>query len=174
MKKFIMPTVVLVVICIFISAALAFTYDYTKPIIDKNEAEEAALARQSVMPEADGFEEIAVPEEVTGVTSIYATTNDVGYVITGEAQGFGGAVSAVVGIDNEGKIIGIKVTAASETAGVGTKVTNEEYQQTYINQTESLDGISYITGATRSSTALKQAVQNAFQAYNAVTEGGTK
>ena len=51
MKKFIMPTVVLVVICIFISAALAFTYDYTKPIIDKNEAEESALASVPVPPQ---------------------------------------------------------------------------------------------------------------------------
>ena len=49
------PTVVLLLICLVISAALAFTYQITKPKIDQINKETAANARLEVLPDADSF-----------------------------------------------------------------------------------------------------------------------
>ena len=57
-NDFIMPIVVLTVICIVISAALGFTNKVTAPVIEETERRNAEAARKEVMPEADGFEEI--------------------------------------------------------------------------------------------------------------------
>ena len=44
-KDFVIPVVVLTVICVVVSAALVFTYQATKPIIDEAKNAEANAAR---------------------------------------------------------------------------------------------------------------------------------
>ena len=68
------PVVVLTVICIVVSAALAAVNGITAPIIAAAAAEAANAARYELLPESDGFEAIEV--EVEGVTEMYKATND--------------------------------------------------------------------------------------------------
>ena len=49
-KDFVIPVVVLTVICVVVSAALVFTYQATKPIIDEAKNAEANAARAVVLP----------------------------------------------------------------------------------------------------------------------------
>ena len=76
------PVVVLVVICLVASAALGFTNSKTEPIITENKNAAAVEARRAALPEATGFEEVAVSDDLAsrGVTGIFKSTNDVGYV----------------------------------------------------------------------------------------------
>ena len=57
------PIVVLTVICLVVSAALAGTYNLTKPVIDAAKAAQANEALAAVLPEGADFEEVTVTAE---------------------------------------------------------------------------------------------------------------
>ena len=54
-KEYIAPVVVLVCICLVITAALALVYGITNPIIDKNAKATADKTRTKLLKEADSF-----------------------------------------------------------------------------------------------------------------------
>lgn len=83
----------------------------------------------------------------------------------GEAQGFGGVVSADVTFDN-GKITDVVLTGDSETPTVGGAALDELKNQVLEAGSADIDGVS---GATMTSNGVKQAVQAAIDA----TEEGT-
>lgn len=170
------PTVVLLLICLVISAALAFTYQITKPKIDQINKETADAARLEVLPLADSFTESDVPLP-EGVTEFYKADNDTGSVITCETKSFGGTITVMVGVDPEGSVTGVKVTKHSDTPGVGTKAMDSAYlEKQYSGKTET-DGagnirddkeIDQVTGATVSSNAIYQCVTKALNAYSEI------
>jgi len=167
-KDFVMPVVVLTVICLVISAALAFTNSLTKPIIDEAAALRADAVRLDVMPDADAFkrlEPVGLPETLKDV---YEAVNGVGYVFTVITKGYGGDMEIICGIDANGTITACKTLAHSETAGLGSKTTEDEYRSQYVGKDSSLSGVSAISGATVSSTAYENAIKDAFKAFETV------
>ena len=54
-KSYIAPALVLVVICLVVTAALAGTYSITDPIIEANTKAAADEARAQVLPSGDSF-----------------------------------------------------------------------------------------------------------------------
>ena len=80
-KDMMKPTIVLLVICLVAAAALAGTYQFTKPMIDEINARMAAEARMEVLAAADNFEQMDVAL-VDGVTEVYKATNGAGVVVT--------------------------------------------------------------------------------------------
>ena len=165
------PVVVLTVICIVVSAALAAVNGVTAPIIAEAAAKAADAARIELLPEADGFEEIEV--EVEGVTEMYKATNDAGYVISAQGNGYGGngSVKLMIAYDNEGNITNIKVIdCASETPGIGDKIVKEAW---FMEQFLGLNGeakkgenVDTISGTTISSGAALNAVNAAYKAFS--------
>ncbi len=174
------PTIVLLLICMVISAALACTYQITKPRIDQINKETADAARLSVLPDADSFTEskAKLPE---GVTEYYTANNGSGVVATCETKSFGGTITVMVGMDPEGAITGVQVTQHADTPGVGTKAMEKEYLDTqYLDKAETDQSgnirddsqIDQVTGATVSSNAIYQCVNEALDAYSQI--GGAR
>jgi electron transport complex protein RnfG len=173
-KDFVMPILVLSVICLVISLALAVTNGFTSPVIAVNAADRAETARRALIPEAEGFAPVAAPGLPGGVTEAYGTTNGVGYVFSVSATGYGGSGSLqiLVGIDNDGKIIAIKTLANGETKGLGSRVSEPDFEGQFAGKDGGLDGVNAVTGATISSKAYLGAVREAFAAYTLVKEAG--
>lgn len=172
-SDFVLPIGVLLLICIVASALLAYTNSVTAPIIEAAAEEAAEQARIAVMPEADGFEELQVdglPETVTGV---YEATNGVGYVFMLTADGYGGrdTLSITCGIDSEGKITDTQVLSHSETVGLGSKITGDDFRGQFTGKDSNLEGVDIISGATFSSNYYINAIRDAFTAYDLVKEG---
>lgn len=174
------PTVVLLVICLVISAALAVTYQITKPKIDAINKATADAARMAVLPDADKFTESdgKLPD---GVTEYYVADNGAGAVATCQYKSFGGDITVMVGMDKEGSVTGVTVTDHADTPGVGTKAMDKSYlnkQYKGVTETEKADNIrndskiDQITGATISSNAIYQCVNEALDAYQSL--GGAK
>ena len=166
------PIVVLSLICIFVTGALAVTNEVTAPIIAEATRQAEERARAQVLPEAQGFTQVT-GIEVDGVSDVYTADNGVGAVITASARGYGGDVVVMVGINAEGTIEALTVTSHSESPGVGTNVVNSaEYLSQYTglpaqHLTLGTD-VDAHTGATVSSTAVIDAVNAAIEAYNAI------
>lgn len=166
-NDFVMPIVVLVLICVVITGALALTNSVTEPVITANAASRAEAARIEILPEADGFELISLPQEIYGVTELYKATNGVGYVISVSGDGYGGvgSLSLMVALSPDGTIISVKTLANGDTKGIGSKVSEPGYESQFAGMDASMTGYSAITGATVSSGAYRSAVENALAAY---------
>lgn len=172
------PIVVLVVICLVASAALAGVNQVTAPIIAEQQEAAANAAYLAVLPEADGFEEVT-DFATTNVQSVLKATNDAGWVIKASAKGFGGDVPVVVGFDAGGAIVGIQFMENSETAGYGQKLVDGSedgiaFTQQFIGMTEAPvvgTNIDAISGATVSSKAAASAVTTAINCFNEVALG---
>ena len=169
-KDFLIPVVVLTVICAVVSAALVFTYQATKPIIDEAKNAEANAARAVVLPGASGFEEVELSAQIEGAVDAYKETSGKGYVVTASAQGYGGPVNLMVGFDENGTITGVKMLEHQETPGFGAKLAEDSYGAGYVGKTASdyteVDGIS---GASITSKAYKKALGTAFELYSAAS-----
>lgn len=172
-NKIFKPIVVLVLICIVITGALAATNGVTAPIITAATIEAERKARTELLPEAEDFEEIT-GIEVENVSAVYGSTNDVGVVITSSAKGYGGSVVVMTAFNPDGTIKQIKVTEEAETKGIGSKVVaTPSYWENYVglDASDALvlnEDVDAVTSATISSTALITAVNSAIEAYNAI------
>ena len=167
-KEFVFPTLVLTLICLFGTAALAFTNSVTAPIIEEANAKAAQEARMQLLPEADSFTPISL-DGIEGLVDIYQADNGAGYVVTSQANGYGGAIQVMTGITADGTISGCTVLSHEESPGLGDRVAEEPYLSQYVGKGPDLEGVDAISGSTRSSDAFEQAGGIAFQAYDAAT-----
>lgn len=175
-KVLIKSIVVLTVICLVISGALAVVNSFTAPIITAAAAERETAARQLVLPAASSFEPItsdAMPASVTGAyKGLDASGVTVGYVFTTGNKGFDGTILVMTAIGTDGKIVQVStIDVTSETATLGGQTANESYTSQYTGKDAALEGVDAISGATITSTAYEQCVLDAFAAYDAVKEG---
>lgn len=183
-KEIGIPTIKLFVIATVITLLLFGTNNITVDKIAQNQIESNIQSRQEVLPEADNFEEATVT--VDGVEyTYYIATNGAGYVFSGTNSGYGGDVTAMVGINSDGEIVKVKVTDYSnETAGLGAKwgatdASGDERRAQYIGAVPAdgfavtKDGgtIEAVAGATITSRAVTSDVNDAIKQYNAVVGG---
>ena len=168
--------IVLTVICLVISAALAIVNSFTSPIIEEAKVERENASRQQVLPAAADFEELSLeglPDSVSGAyQGVDASGNTVGYVFTAGNKGFDGTVVVMTAIGADGKIVQVStIDVTSETKTLGGQTANESYTSQYTGKDAALEGIDAISGATITSTAYEQCVSDSFAAYDAVKEG---
>ena len=171
-NKIFKPIVVLSVICVIITGALALTNDVTKPIIEEATRKAQEAARMELLPDATGFTAVE-GLSVAGVSGVYKADNGVGVVVTSSAKGYGGTMVVMVGFTADGTIRQIKVTENQETKGIGSKVAGDPAFWTRFEglKAEILvlgDDVDALSGATVSSKALTAAVNSAIEAYNAI------
>lgn len=167
----IFPSLVLVIICLAVTLALAGTYSIANPIILENQAKAADEARMTVLPEGDAFTAYE-GDLVDGVLDCYMADNGAGMAITANYKGFGGAVKVMVGIDADGNITGATVTEHAETPGLGTKAMTPEYLAQYQGVGEVVGGhinndanIDAISGATITSNAVYCSIEAALKQF---------
>ena len=163
------PTVVLLGICLFFAVALVFVNNMTAPIIAVGQIEAANRIRSEVFAGCDSFDEIgdvALPE---GVAEAYRASNGEGYVFRSAAKGFDGAVTFMIGMDKNGAVTGINMFEHNETPGLGSKIGDPVFLKNWMGDANpnEVDGI---TGATRTTNALRNALLQARDAFEIVKE----
>ena len=170
------PIVVLVLISAIGTAALSATSVITAPVIAANLAAAEEAAKREVLPEGADFAPVT---DTTGFNSVIvaceAAGNGAGWVFTTETKGFGGTVRAMFGINADGAITGSKVVDHGETEGIGSKVVKDgsDFQKQLLGLTrDEKDTIVATTGASFSSSAMKQAVNAVFDAYRLLAAQG--
>ena len=179
-KEYISPILVLVIICFVTTFLLAFTYGVTAPIIAENTAKAASEARMELLPEGDNFSDagadlFVLEEGKVYATEVYTADNGAGMVVTVKTNSYGGMLTAMVGINSNGEITGVKVTDHADTPGVGTKAHAAEHLSQYEGLTElgsddvkSDPSVQHVTGASVSSGAVHKAVYCALEQYKAM------
>lgn len=186
MQKTENPVILSIILCVITGAVallLAFSNNLTKDTILMNSQKEEQLAKEAVI-EAETYKEIELSEKPDLVTDIFEAANGdeiIGYCVNVVPSGFGGEINMMVGIDLENKITGIKIISMSETAGLGSKAQDENFTGQFKgkpakelrvikNGTAEENEIVAISGATITSTAVKDGVNAAISAVNELTE----
>ncbi len=184
-KEYVMPTIVLVIICFVVTFSLVTTYKVTAPIIKATAEKSAEIAREEVLSGSGGFELVASLEQAVGNTSgkikiidniidIYKANNKNGYVITSSDKGYGGEIVIITGFSTDGLIQKVMFLEQEETPGVGTKAGKDPFTDQFIglDNVQSVESVDTISGATISSKAVKRAVATAFEEMSILKEGG--
>ena len=167
-KDFAAPILVLTIICLIISGALAFTNSVTAPIIASAATQREEEARYEMIPEAEDFELVTVEGLPSTIKDVYRSTNDVGYIFMISTSGYGGDVRIICAIDAGGKIIRSMAIEQTETKGLGARIAEPTFAGQFDGADSSLSGVVAITGATISSTAYINAIKDAFTAFELV------
>lgn len=79
--------------------------------------------------------------------------------LTGTAQGYGGEITVTVKVNGD-DIVSVEAMGADETEGVGSRAIDELPDKIAEADSTDVDGVS---GATKTSDAIKQAVNNALE-----------
>ena len=162
------PVLVLTCICLVVAALLSSVNGMTAPIIIENARVKAENTRKEVLPGAGSFTEIDCDLQALDITGAYKEDAGLGYVISSAHKGYGGQVTVTLGISPDGKIIGMNVDVPSETTGVGSKAGREDYVARFIGLSGDASSVDTISGATYSSTAVRNGVNAALAAYDAI------
>lgn len=177
-KDILIPTISLFIICIVITAALALTNSITATKIAENEAQSQQESMTIVCPNAENFELLSETDEGVIYKGVTSSGETAGYAISTVANGYGGQVKVMTGINN-GEIINIDVYYNDdETPGLGKNTSNEDFtsrfkglvtndsivvDKDYIGDGQKVDAV---TSSTISSRAVISAVNDACALYN--------
>ena len=147
------------------------------------QAEQAAKveALKVVLPPFDQ----TVPEALTiddMPITVYTATKGgqvAGYAVESMTKnGFGGAISMMVGFTPDGEVVNVNVLRQAETPGLGTKMADKEnvllgsIQGKKLETMKLVDGnVDALTAATISSRAYVDAINRAWMAYKSVATG---
>ena len=153
----------LLLITAVVAAALAGVNAVTAPVIEELNAAKTQEAISAVLP--GGFDtELSDFADASGIVSkVYQGAN--GYAVEVAPGGFDNTITMMVGIDNEGKVLGISVVSHTETAGLGAVAAADTpkgiaFREQFVGASGSVsvtkDGgtMDAITGATITSRAI--------------------
>lgn len=182
-KEILIPTIVLLLICVVSAALLGGTNMLTKDKIASIEAEAKASAMQEVMPDAVSFSEaVEADEKLEYSVAFDKDNNAIGYAFTVSENGYGGEIKVMVGLDTNGAVTKIAVLSANnETPGLGQNIKKDSFLDQFIGKTGELsvvknapagNEIQAITSATISSSAVTRTVNAAIEYYNENLAGG--
>lgn len=139
-KYIIKLTVTLFVTCVVVAGALGLVNSVTEGPIAQINKEKTETAMKMVVADPEGSEfsdKLELTEEMTAaaaagggkVTEAYAVTvngESDGYALKIVASGSQGNIEMMVGVDGEGTVTGVSIVNNKETAGIGSKVMNNE------------------------------------------------
>lgn len=181
LKDILIPTIALLIICLVATTLLAGTNMITKEKIAQNASEKETASRMLVLPEGKEYGEVTTLD--SGITYCIGTNEsgeEVGYVFTSGAKGYGGTVGVMVGIDMDGVITGVEILSHSETPGLGANAVKPDFKDRFIGKTGALtvdkvsnegQNIQAITAATITSKAVTSAVNAVTDAFAEITGG---
>ncbi len=160
----------LLIITAVVAALLSVVNGITKPIIDELNRQKTQKAIEAVLPGgySDELKEFNGQNGV--VTAVYKGGN--GYAVQVAPAGFSGAITMMVGVDNDGKVLGISIISQAETAGLGAicaaaNSAGEAFRGQFVGMSGTLavtkDGgeVDSITSATITSRAVTNGVNAA-------------
>ena len=139
-KYIIKLTVTLLLCCLVVAAALGGVNAITKDKIAAINWENTVTAMKAVVADPDSTEFSDALENTEAMTAAAASAGgtldsvyevlvggeNAGYAIKVVASGSQGSIEMMVGVDGEGTVTGVSIVDNAETAGIGSKVMNNE------------------------------------------------
>lgn len=185
-------TLTLFLTCVVVAGLLGVVNSITEERIEAITWQKTVTAMQKVITAEEFSDALPLTEAMTAAASGAGGTLDavyearsggqtVGYAVSVTASGSQGAISMMVGLDAAGSVTGVSIIKNSETAGIGSKVMNNEPLPSGIGVLEQFEGkslgdgalsvgggVDAITGATVSTRGVTAGVNAALAAAGAM------
>lgn len=177
--NFLKPIVVLTLIAAVMAGLLGGTNLLTKDKIQQLEKKAEQAAVEKVI-KAEEYNDFTIQYNDVEYKYFKAQNGDetVGYAFTLSANGYGGAVKCVVGIDKSGKITAVEITDVSnETPGLGQNAGRVSFTDQFKGKASELsvvksgakeNEVQAVTGATITSKAVTKSVNLAMELYKKI------
>ena len=174
-------TLCLTLVCLICAAVVGMAYTVTKEPIDAAARAKTTSSIARVLPAFS-----TTPQEgsvrVGGTDYKYYKVDGAGYAIISSTSGFGGLLTLMVGISEDGMVHNTTVLSHSETPGLGAKCATDER---FLSQFRGIDpaaktiavkkdggDLDAITASTITSRAYALAVSNAVDVFKQLKQGG--
>lgn len=169
LKTILVPTLVLLLVCIIVTGALSITNYYTKDAIAAQSQKAIQESMELLVPNASYT---ALNQEKT----IYTANQNgeiIGYIFITEAMGYKSKIQVMTALDHTGSVLNIRIlNCADESPGIGQKVaTDTGFLAQFSGQQKTVESLDAITGATYSSIGVQEAVQQALDLFQNLTKG---
>ncbi len=164
MKKHLKSIISLFAICAVIAMLLALTNYFTAPIIKDHEDAIANAALIEVLPGAKKFDPVSLPENTPDTVKEAYKADNGGYVFKLVTTGYGSDFVIMCGVTAEGKVSKSICLSSNETLGK-----EKDYGNSLVGHSfDTVDSVSIISGATKTTAAYRNAVKDALTAFNAL------
>lgn len=170
MKNIVKLTVFLAIVAGLAGGALSFVNGMTYPIIQEQKIASVKENLVKIYSNGEEFKALDVSlSDYDALVSVYEADkggSPVGYVYETSAQGYGGQVRALIALDKDGTYKGLQIIDCStETPGKGDVIAGDAFISSVVGKNIG-DSIDTISGATISSTAVVEGIEQATQHYN--------
>ena len=160
---------ILFLVSAIVSGVLGFVNMLTKDRIKEQEEAARAAAYNAVLA-SDTYTDVTYDKEAFPTVDALVQAGDSGWVVELTFSGAQSSITAAFGVSSDYVITGASVIDHAETSGLGAKITETDFTDSFIGQTEGMavtkDGgtINAITGATITSRGVCEAVTSAIAA----------
>ena len=179
MKHILKPALSLFLIAAITTALLGFVYRLTLEPIENQHRQTKEITMREIMAGASSFRELEVSKtgSIVRVFEGLNGGNTEGYIIELSANGYSGTIEMMVGISKaENEITGMRILRHSETPGLGAQAVRAAFYNRYNNRelnplrvvkaSPGANEIEALTGATITTRAITEAVNEAIEWYN--------
>ena len=126
---------ILFVVSAITSGVLGLVNYFTKDIIAEREREKTAAAYQAVLPYDGEYETVAFDEDAWETVNAISRAGDEGWVVELTFSGAQSSITAAFGVSAaDYSITGASVIDHAETSGLGAKITEPEFTDSFIGQ----------------------------------------
>lgn len=185
MRDFIKLGGILFIITAAVSFVLAIGNNATKERIDLLTKQAKAQAQVEVLEGVGDIDistakEFDVPDgaSVTALTGFNSSDGKRYFAVAASPKGYGGEISIMVGVDEKLTVTGVSIIDnANETPGLGSRVGEPAFYEQFLGKTKNIgviknqpsgNQIEAVTGATISSRAVTEGVNDAIKAVEGV------
>lgn len=165
MKRVIYLSIFLALIATLAGAGLGFANSITEPIIKANAAKAEAENLKKIFVNTTDFAAVDLNvDKDSPIVGIYEAKGS-GYAYKVTVNGYKAPITFLIGIGNDAKFVGYEVLEIEDTAGIGTKVKEDDFIKTFVDKDVDTK-IDTIGGATISSTAVVNGINAAVEHFN--------
>ena len=167
-------------VCATLAVAVAgvwLVHGLTGQAVMEQENRKMQQLLERVMPQAQVLTETPyLAEDALSILAGYNESELIGHAVEVEVQGFGGMMTLVVGVDVNGEVTGISVTANSEHAVIGGAALEQSFLDRYIGMSGTIrdtgwNSVDAVSGATDTSRAITAGVNKALYIISRLDSG---
>ncbi|MBE6114101.1 MAG: FMN-binding protein [Erysipelotrichaceae bacterium] len=152
MKKSLYLAAFLAWICVMSGGILSIVNDITAPIIEYNKAQAEAANFAKIFGEGVNYKAVEFDLTDSSIEQIFVA-GDMGYAYKVRTYGYQSEIVYIVGVAQDGSILGFECLELADTPGFGMKVNEPEYKAV-VTSSNIENKIDTISGATITSKAV--------------------
>ncbi|MGB4985797.1 MAG: FMN-binding protein [Erysipelotrichaceae bacterium] len=162
MKKIIYLSLFLAITCGIAGFGLSYVNGITSPIIEERQIAAEKVNLDKIFPNGE-FSDGKYSDKVVEKVFI---AKDQGLIFKLNKMGYKENITMLLGVDNNGKIVGFNVLQFNDTKGIGDAILKDDFTNKIIGSKIDQE-VDTISGATYSSKAVSDAIIAANEAYQA-------